>query len=140
MADKAQAVNPQASRMAALRQAGKALKAAKPPVACAAKRNKPAIEHTVEENRAYLVQLRNELLRNASAGRWHDGEAKEWSRIAHEQRVMLMLLAGLDGDLQTLATRAWREFTPPERSAIKSEIRAAKRAFGGLAALCSRVQ
>ena len=102
--------------------------------------NKPAESLTVPEARERLRILRDGLLQKASAGRWHDAESKEWSHIGHEQRVMLMMLAGIDGDLDALAARAWREFTPPERSAIKSEVRTAKRAFVRLSALCSRVQ
>ncbi|WP_284336738.1 hypothetical protein [Comamonas sp. NoAH] len=101
--------------------------------------NKPAESLTVPEARERLRILRDRLLQKASAGRWHDAESKEWSHIGHEQRVMLMMLAGIDGDLDALAARAWREFTPPERAAIKSEIRAARRTFSRVAALCSRL-
>lgn len=89
---------------------------------------------------ARLASLRDHFVHKATAGVWSDAETREWARVGDEQRVMLMLLAGIDGDLQALAKRAWREFTPPERQAIKGEIRVAKRVFAGLAALTSRSQ
>lgn len=100
---------------------------------------KPAKHLSVRELRERLKTQRDALLAKASAGVWFDGEGREWSGISHEQRMMLMLLAGIGGDLEALAVRAWREFTPPERAAIKTEVRAAKRTFSNVAALCSRM-
>lgn len=123
--------------MEQLKAEAKALKAIKP--------KKPAHEGkavkalTVDEIRERLKAQRDALLQKASMGAWFDGESREWARISHEHRVMIMMLAGIDGDLQVLASRAWREFTPAERDAVKSEMRLAKRTFSNVAALCSRI-
>lgn len=116
---------------------GKALKAHKP--AKPKNLNKPAASLSVPEARQRLRTLRDELLQKASGGVWFDGESREWARISHEHRMMVMMLAGIDGDLDALASRAWREFTPAERAAVKGEMRAAKRTFSAVAALCSRL-
>ena len=123
--------------MEQLKAQGKALKAIKPKKP--AHEGKPAKLLTVQEVRERLKVQRDELLRKASMGTWFDGESREWARISHEHRVMIMMLAGIDGDLQVLASRAWREFTPAERDAVKSEMRLAKRTFSNVAALCSRI-
>lgn len=122
---------------AQLKAEAKALKALKPV--------KPKHERlplavlSVPEIRLRLKDQRDALLKKASFGLWSDGESREWARISHEQRIMLMMLAGISGDLGELASRAWREFTPAERDAVKTEIRTAKRTFTGVAALCSRI-
>lgn len=112
----------------------KAQKPAKPKHA-----GKATTSLTVPEIRERLKDQRDGLLRKASLGMWFDGESREWARIGHEHRMMVMMLAGISGDLDVLASRAWREFTPAERDAVKSEMRAAKRTFSAVAALCSRI-
>lgn len=126
-----------------LKEAGAEVQAAraasgKPCAGKVAKGSEPVDVKKAELARQAL--LRDEFVRKATGGVWTDGESREWARVEKEQRMVLMLLAGIDGDLQVLATRAWREFTPPERQAIKGEIRIAKRVFSGLAALTSRMQ
>lgn len=122
---------------AQMKALGKVVKAQKP--ARPKHEGKPAKHLSVPELRERLKTQRDALLGKASAGVWFDGESREWSGISHEHRMMVMLLAGIGGDLDALATRAWREFTPPERAAIKTEMRAAKRTFSSVAALCSRM-
>lgn len=116
---------------------GKAVQAQKP--AKPKHAGKAATSLTVDELRERLKDQRDGLLRKASLGVWFDGESREWARVGHEHRMMVMMLAGIGGDLDALASRAWREFTPAERDAVKSEMRAAKRTFSGVAALCSRL-
>ena len=116
---------------------GKAVKAQKPPKP--KHLGKPAASLSVPEARERLRTLRDGLLQKASGGVWMDGESREWARISHEHRMMVMMLAGISGDLDALAARAWREFTPAERAAVKGEMRAAKRTFSAVAALCSRL-
>lgn len=116
---------------------GKAVKAQKP--AKPKHEGKPVDKLTVPELRERLRTQRNELLVKASHGVWFDGESREWAGIGHEHRMMVMMLAGISGDLDALASRAWREFAPAERDAVKSEMRAAKRTFSAVAALCSRL-
>lgn len=122
---------------AQLNAMGKVVKAQKP--AKPKHTGKAATSLTVPELRERLKAQRDALLVKASHGVWFDGESREWARIGHEHRVMVMMLAGIDGDLQMLATRAWREFAPAERAAVKTELRAAKRTFSAVAALCSRM-
>lgn len=122
---------------AQMKAVGKAVKAQKPAAPKAS--TKPADKLTVPEARERLRTLRNGLLQKASGGVWMDGESREWARVSHEHRMMVMMLAGISGDLDALAARAWREFTPAERAAVKGEMRAAKRTFSAVAALCSRL-
>lgn len=122
---------------AQLKAAAAEVEAAKPAKPANAK--KPVTALTVPEIRERLKLQRDELLRKASAGVWFDGESREWARVSHEHRVMIMMLAGIDGDLETLAHRAWREFTPAERDSVKCQMRLAKRTFSAVAALCSRI-
>lgn len=122
---------------AQMKALGKVVKAQKP--AKPKHEGKAASNLSVPELRERLKAQRDALLGKASFGVWFDGESREWAHISHEHRMMVMLLAGIGGDLDTLATRAWREFTPAERAAVKTEMRAAKRAFSGVAALCSRM-
>jgi hypothetical protein len=84
--------------------------------------------------------LRDEFVRLSTGGRWHDAASKEWAGVSRDHRVFIMLLAGMDGDLDVLAGRAWREFTPPEREAISAQIRSTRRAFSAVTAICSRAQ
>lgn len=122
---------------AQMKALGKAVKAQKPPKP--KHLGKPAASLSVPEARERLRTLRDELLQKASGGVWMDGESREWARVSHEHRMMVMMLAGISGDLDALAARAWREFTPAERAAVKGEMRAAKRTFSAVAALCSRL-
>lgn len=122
---------------AQLKTMGKAVQAQKP--AKPKHAGKAATSLTVLEIRERLKDQRDALVRKASLGVWFDGESREWARIGHEHRMMVMMLAGISGDLDALASRAWREFTPAERDAVKSEMRAAKRTFSSVAALCSRI-
>lgn len=122
---------------AQMKALGKVVKAHKP--AKPKHEGKDASNLSVPELRERLKAQRDALLGKASFGVWFDGESREWAHISHEHRMMVMLLAGISGDLDALATRAWREFTPAERAAVKTEMRAAKRAFSSVAALCSRM-
>lgn len=85
-----------------------------------------------------LGELRDEFVQRASQGRTSDAESREWARLEHAHRVVLMLLAGLDGELSELANRAWRELPEPERVAIKQEARTARAGFSRLFAMTGR--
>lgn len=87
---------------------------------------------------ARLLQLRNEAVQRASGGRFVCARSKEWAGMPVEVRMALLLVAGVDGDLSTLARRGWLEFAPPEREAARSAMREFRRALSGAAALCSR--
>ncbi|MBU0748710.1 MAG: hypothetical protein KKB95_00500 [Gammaproteobacteria bacterium] len=82
--------------------------------------------------------LRDEYVKTASKKQWSDAESREWARMAETHRMVLMLLAGLDGDLGALAQRGWRELPEPERERVKAEARFARREFMRLHAMTGR--
>lgn len=90
---------------------------------------------TTLECRERLRSQRDEALQRASNQRWSNAESKEWAALSREHRMSLHLLAGIDGDLPTLALREWRELPGPERAAIKAEVRAMRDAMKGVFSL-----
>ena len=68
--------------------------------------------------RARLGELRAEF----AAGTVERAPAA-WCRLELSTRTVLLLLAGIDAagdaDLSAVALRDWREFSPPEQTAIK---------------------
>ena len=76
-----------------------------------------------DETRAKLQALRTEF-EHAAIKR----APGAWSRLSLPMRSVLLLVAGVDAaqdqELATLALRDWREFTPPERAAVASCVRA----------------
>jgi len=48
------------------------------------------------------------------------------------------MLAGVDGDVDILADRDWRELNPVEERAVKSAIRQMKNAMSGIVALARK--
>lgn len=52
-----------------------------------------------------------------------DARTREWASILLEYRMALLLLAGVDGDLQALARKAWGEFTDDEKIALRVSMR-----------------
>lgn len=49
-----------------------------------------------------------------------------------------LMVSGIDGELSSLAVKAWPEFTPPEREAIRATVRAFASAARDSVALVSR--
>lgn len=82
--------------------------------------------------------LRDEYTQLATGGRVSDSESREWLGLDPAHRMVLLLLAGVDGDLVALANREWREMPPPEKEALKREVRGVKSAFSRLLALSGR--
>lgn len=82
--------------------------------------------------------LRDEFTKLATGGRMSDSESAEWRKLDLGHKMAMLLLAGVDGDLVTLADRDWRELPKVERDAIKAEVRAAKLAFSRVVALSGR--
>lgn len=82
--------------------------------------------------------LRDEFVTISSQKRWSDAESREWARLSETHRMALMLLAGVDGDINALAQRTWRELPEPERLALKAEARFARTEFSRLHALTGR--
>jgi hypothetical protein len=78
-----------------------------------------------------LRQLRNKIaLENAKTrGYLKDTlDAVEWVRMDSAARMVVMVFAGIDGDMQELGRKDWREFAPPEQDAIRHAVRALARA------------
>lgn len=42
----------------------------------------------------------------------------EWGGVPLAHRMAVLLMAGIDGDLQDLARKAWAEFTPAEKNSV----------------------
>ncbi len=84
--------------------------------------------------RAMLAELRQELDTRASIT-GPSAPAREWAELLSVYRMTLMLLGGVDGDLDRLALRAWSEIPPTEQDAVASAARALRRALQPLAAL-----
>lgn len=86
--------------------------------------------------RKRMKELSAEYRKQSGRG-YVDAENQEWFSLPMDLRMAILLLAGVDGDLQALANRDWRETPPPERAAIKTASRAIKRHSGRLVALAS---
>lgn len=92
--------------------------------------------------RQRLAELRDEYVRMASNGRFHDAASREWRAIPLLWRQVLVMLAGAGSDtdsLESLAARDWREMPVPERDALRLMVRSAKKHLGQLSALAARV-
>ena len=81
-------------------------------------------------------KLREGYQRQSGRG-YIDAENQEWFRLPQEMRMAILLLAKVDGNLQELAGRDWRETPAMERQAIKAVSRSMKRHAGRLVALAS---
>lgn len=82
--------------------------------------------------RERLRSLQDEALRRSTNGRWSDVESRAWKGMDLGHRVCLLILAGVGDDfdaLSALADRDWREMPPPERVAIKREVRSMRAAM-----------
>ena len=84
--------------------------------------------------RKRLVELRAEY-----AARTVERAPAAWCRLELSTRTVLLLLAGIDSagdaDLSTLALRDWREFAPPEQTAIRQAADALRWQLNGAADL-----
>ena len=84
--------------------------------------------------RARLGELRAEF-----AARTVERAPAAWCRLELSTRTVLLLLAGIDAagdaDLSAVALRDWREFSPPEQTAIKQVADALRWQLNGAADL-----
>ena len=88
------------------------------------------------ETRAQLYRLRKDFRKKSGHG-YIDAENSEWHALPVRIRMALLLLCGVDGDLDALANRDFQSMPPPERQAIKTEVRLAQRHFARVRALGS---
>ena len=77
------------------------------------------------------------LYRKQSGRGYVDAENQEWFGLPEDLRMAILLLAQVNGNLQDLIQRDWRETPPPERAAIKAATRSIKRHSGRLVALAT---
>ena len=63
-------------------------------------------------------------------------QSVEWARMPTMTRVVILLMAGIDGENETLAVKSWREFNLPEQAGIQSAMRQLRGALLGAQALC----
>lgn len=90
------------------------------------------------EIRARLLAIRDEIVSKHSRGRAPCARSAEWAKLPVEIRMAYLMVSGIDGELSALAVKAWAEFTPPEREAIRSTVRAFASAARDSVALVSR--
>lgn len=93
---------------------------------------------SVRDCRIRLRELQREAAQRASNGRSGSAESREWAGLASHYRMALVLLSGIDGEIEELALRDWREMPPPERDAIRRQIRALRTCLLPLRALALR--
>lgn len=89
-------------------------------------------------NMAELMALREGALQRSTGKHGISAAAIEWVGLALELRMCILLVAGIDGDLASLARRSWGEFTPPECTAVQVATRAMIRQLGGVFALTQK--
>ena len=63
-------------------------------------------------------------------------QAVEWGRLYTTSRVVFLLMAGIDGENEALATKNWGEFNPVEQAAIQVAMRGLRASLIGAQALC----
>ena len=89
---------------------------------------------TVGEYREHLRRIAEET--RARQAETREGmEAREWAAVPMPHKVIALMLAGVDGDLDALADRPWRAVPPPEREAIRGAMRDAMLAYRGMVAV-----
>src|SRR5256885_13698789 len=82
---------------------------------------------SVQDCRIRLRELQREAAQRCANGRCGSAESREWAGLASHYRMALVLLAGIDGEIEELAPRDWRGKAPPGRHAIPPQIRAPRR-------------
>jgi hypothetical protein len=90
-------------------------------------------------DRSKLTALRDEFAaKSAGLIRTTSLESIEWARLHVQTRMLMLLVAGVDGDsdnLEGLALRDWHELPRPEQMAVRISIRGIRSELLGLVAL-----
>lgn len=91
-------------------------------------------------DRDKLTKLRDEFAVRA-AGKVHTTslESIEWQRMHVQTRILLLVAAGIDGELEPMALKDWQEYPPPERLALRGAIRHLRREMFELVGLARYV-
>ena len=78
-------------------------------------------------------------IRSDIEGREHAcARSRDWALLLPEYRMAVLLLAGVDGDLQRLAARKFAEFSEAEKIAVQVTIRALFAGLSGAVSLRAR--
>lgn len=85
-----------------------------------------------------LRELRDEAALRAAKSLRRDAPSLEWALLSREHKIIFLMLAGIDGEVEDIALRDWLEFTPPETVAIQLAMRSMKRSLDGVVALVRR--
>jgi hypothetical protein len=78
---------------------------------------------------AYLAQKEKLIALRDAAGLRSEFSVKssmdalEWSRMNVGLKMAVLMLAGVDGEVEAIAGKDFREFTPMECAAIRSQLR-----------------
>ena len=105
--------------------------------AVSAPRGNAAAASTLE-HRAALRRIADELRTKKQGQRGRCLRSAEWFALPHAHRMAVMLLAGIDGELATLARRSWPEFSDPEKVAVQVAIRSLRESLAGCHSLTVR--
>jgi len=87
-----------------------------------------------ERLREQAEQIRSDIARKVPGS----ARSREWSGLMPEQRMALLLLAGIDGDLQRLEKKRFAEFVDSEKIALQVAIRALYAGLNGAPCLRAR--
>lgn len=64
------------------------------------------------------------------------GKETEWKALHWTHRAVLLMLAGVEGDLKKMAKKSWQELPPNERMAITSALKVLKESLSKVWCLC----
>lgn len=62
----------------------------------------------------------------------------EWAGMSREHKIVFLMLAGVDGEVDAIAGRDWKEYAPPEIAALQLSIRQMQRSMLHVTALTRR--
>ena len=89
-----------------------------------------------DAQRPKLAALQDEFRLRALSQSGSTMKSVEWGKLPTMTRLVFLLMAGIDGESETLAVREWREFNLPEQAGIQSAMRQLRGALLGAQALC----
>jgi hypothetical protein len=92
--------------------------------------------HEAELKRLY--KLRDEAMLRAALSRRTCPLSHEWATLTLEFRMVVLLMAGIDGEIQAVARKDWREFPLVEQESCRSVMRSMRRQLQGVSALIRR--
>ena len=104
--------------------------------ACAVELGRLKSESVRKAELQKLYIIRDSMMLSAASSTGSNMQAVEWCKLPVMTRVVFLLMAGIDGENETLALKSWREFNLPEQAGIQSAMRQLRAALIGAQALC----